>query len=230
MENGFTEDEAAAMSWICRQKAAGKFWGASTGLFLAITWGHLHERLIQYVPFSFNRRLTQLGIIMVSMISHRAASCSSTTCSLAAEEAPMNSSPTNCIWITTCSWPTSTPSCTFDLTKRKLRYLHPQVHRWGNRLLQFQEKPHPHQPSQPRTEKVDLQPQSLHSRRVPSQNQGCLRSPMEYLQHHSIQLQIRQTYHLRSSKHRQTHRSNWRCFRHYPILRKRMVSHSLINK
>jgi hypothetical protein len=65
MQEGFTESEAAAMSWVCRQKAAGKFYGATTGLFLALTWGHLHERLLQYTPFTFNRKLSQLGIIMV---------------------------------------------------------------------------------------------------------------------------------------------------------------------
>jgi len=65
MQEGFTEDEAAAMSWICRQKAAGKFWGASTGLFLALSWGHMHERIVRFLPFTFHRGLTQLGIIMV---------------------------------------------------------------------------------------------------------------------------------------------------------------------
>jgi hypothetical protein len=66
MENGFTEKEAAAMSWICKQKAAGKFWGAGSGLFLALTWGHFHHRLVNYLPFTFNKGFSQLGIIMVS--------------------------------------------------------------------------------------------------------------------------------------------------------------------
>lgn len=65
MQNGFTEEEAEAMSWICRQKAAGKFWGATSGLFLAATWGHYHERVLRYLPFTFDRRLTQLAIVMV---------------------------------------------------------------------------------------------------------------------------------------------------------------------
>jgi hypothetical protein len=68
MQEGFTESEAAAMSWICKQKAAGKFYGATSGLFLALTWGHLHDRILQYIPVAFNRKLTQLGIIMVSII------------------------------------------------------------------------------------------------------------------------------------------------------------------
>lgn len=55
------------MAWICKQKAQGKFWGASTGLFLALTWGHYHHNIIKYLKFSFNPRLTQLGIIMVRL-------------------------------------------------------------------------------------------------------------------------------------------------------------------
>jgi hypothetical protein len=65
MENGFTEKEASAMSWICKQKAAGKFWGAGTGLFMAVSWGHWHNYLMQYTPFRWNKQLTQLAIIMV---------------------------------------------------------------------------------------------------------------------------------------------------------------------
>lgn len=64
-QNGFTNDESSAMAWICKQKAQGKFWGASTGLFLAFTWGHYHDQVIQYFRVNFNRKFTQLGIIMV---------------------------------------------------------------------------------------------------------------------------------------------------------------------
>lgn len=67
MQNGFTEDEAKAMAWICKQKAEGKFWGATSGLFLALTWGHYHHRILHYFRLSFSPRLTQLGIIMVSL-------------------------------------------------------------------------------------------------------------------------------------------------------------------
>lgn len=42
MENGFSEGEAEAMSWIAKQKAKGKLYGATTGLFLAVSWGHWH--------------------------------------------------------------------------------------------------------------------------------------------------------------------------------------------
>lgn len=55
------------MAWICQQKAEGKFWGASTGLFIALTWGHFHDRVLQYFRLSFDRRFTQLGIIMVNI-------------------------------------------------------------------------------------------------------------------------------------------------------------------
>lgn len=53
------------MAWICAQKAAGKFYGATTGLFLAYTWGHYHDRMFHYLKWRGNRMLFQLGIIMV---------------------------------------------------------------------------------------------------------------------------------------------------------------------
>lgn len=56
------------MAWICKQKAQGKFWGATTGLFIALTWGHYHHRFLHYFRLSFNPRLTQLGIIMVLLV------------------------------------------------------------------------------------------------------------------------------------------------------------------
>lgn len=65
MECGFSDSEAEAMAWIAQQKAKGKFVGATSGLFMAITWGHWHDRITQMLKFSFNRRITQLGIIMV---------------------------------------------------------------------------------------------------------------------------------------------------------------------
>ena len=57
------------MSWIAQQKAKGKFVGASTGLFLALSWGHWHDRILGYFRLRFNQRFTQLGIIMVILIS-----------------------------------------------------------------------------------------------------------------------------------------------------------------
>eukprot|EP00178_Gracilaria_changii_P022757 TRINITY_DN67866_c0_g1_i1.p1 TRINITY_DN67866_c0_g1~~TRINITY_DN67866_c0_g1_i1.p1 ORF type:complete len:140 (-),score=3.04 TRINITY_DN67866_c0_g1_i1:108-527(-) len=56
------------MSWIAQQKARGKFWGASTGLFLAISWGHWHDRILGYFRINYSKRLTQLGIIMGSIL------------------------------------------------------------------------------------------------------------------------------------------------------------------
>lgn len=65
MEYGFSESEAEAMAWIAQQKAKGKFVGATSGLFMALTWGHWHDNITRALKISFNRRITQLGIIMV---------------------------------------------------------------------------------------------------------------------------------------------------------------------
>lgn len=65
MEVGFSEEEAEAMSWIAQQKAQGKFVGAASGLFLAVSWGHWHTRILSHFNFHFSQRFTQLGIIMV---------------------------------------------------------------------------------------------------------------------------------------------------------------------
>jgi len=53
------------MSWIAEQKPKGKFFGLVTGLFLAASWGHWHDRIVSYLKFSFNRRYTQFYIIAV---------------------------------------------------------------------------------------------------------------------------------------------------------------------
>ena len=68
MECGFSEGEAEAMAWVCQQKAKGKFVGAASGLFLAFSWGHWHDRIMPYLGLRFNRRFTQLGIIMASIL------------------------------------------------------------------------------------------------------------------------------------------------------------------
>lgn len=65
MENGFSEGEAEAMTWIAQQKAKGKFMGATAGLFMGVAWGHWHDQLLSRFRLNFNKRLTQLGIIMV---------------------------------------------------------------------------------------------------------------------------------------------------------------------
>ena len=56
------------MSWIAQQKAKGKFIGASSGLFLALTWGHWHDRILGYFRVRFSPRLSQLAIIIVKLI------------------------------------------------------------------------------------------------------------------------------------------------------------------
>lgn len=90
MQNGFTEDEAAAMAWICAQKAAGKFVGATSGLFLALTWGHYHDRIFHYFKFRGNKILFQLGIVMVLIKIFRPALSLLITSSLDVEEVLMN--------------------------------------------------------------------------------------------------------------------------------------------
>lgn len=94
MECGFTEREAEAMAWICQQKAKGKFVGATTGLFLALTWGHWHDNIIKHLKINFSRRITQLGIVMVILVPLRAPSCCLTTCTRATGRAPTNCSQT----------------------------------------------------------------------------------------------------------------------------------------
>ena len=61
MEVGFTEEEARAMTWIAEQKAKGKFVGATSGLFLALTWGHWHHRILAYFNLHFSMRIKLLG-------------------------------------------------------------------------------------------------------------------------------------------------------------------------
>ena len=56
------------MSWIAQQKAKGKFIGASSGLFLALTWAHWHDRILGYFRVRFSPRLSQLAIIIVKLI------------------------------------------------------------------------------------------------------------------------------------------------------------------
>lgn len=56
------------MSWIAEQKPKGKFFGLLTGIFLAASWGHWHDRIVSYLKFSFNRRYTQFYIIAVFLL------------------------------------------------------------------------------------------------------------------------------------------------------------------
>ena len=55
------------MSWIAQRKSKGKFYGAATGLFLAATWGHWHDRILRAFRFHFPRGITQFGIVIVKI-------------------------------------------------------------------------------------------------------------------------------------------------------------------
>ena len=54
------------MSWIAEQKPKGKFMGLVGGSFLAVSWGHWHDRILSYFRYSFSRRYTQFYIVAVS--------------------------------------------------------------------------------------------------------------------------------------------------------------------
>lgn len=65
VEAGFSEREAEAMSWIAEQKPRGKFYGLLSGSFLALTWGHWHDRIMQHFGIKCKRYYTQLALIGV---------------------------------------------------------------------------------------------------------------------------------------------------------------------
>jgi hypothetical protein len=53
------------MSWIAEQKPKGKFIGLATGVFLAFSWGHWHDRCMSYFRFNWNKRFSQFFLIAV---------------------------------------------------------------------------------------------------------------------------------------------------------------------
>lgn len=53
------------MSFIAEQKPKGKFVGLVSGVFLAVSWGHWHDRIMSYFRFNFNKRYTQFYIVAV---------------------------------------------------------------------------------------------------------------------------------------------------------------------
>jgi hypothetical protein len=58
------------MSWIAEQKPKGKFIGLVVGSFLALSWGHWHDRAMSYFKFSWSKRYTQFYFIAVIIIYH----------------------------------------------------------------------------------------------------------------------------------------------------------------
>jgi len=53
------------MSFIAEQKPKGKFVGLVSGAFLAVSWGHWHDRIMSYFRFNWNKRYTQFYIVAV---------------------------------------------------------------------------------------------------------------------------------------------------------------------
>lgn len=71
VEVGFSEREAKAMAWIADQKPLGKFAGFISGSFVALTWGHWHNRLLAHIGLKCNKIYTQLFILGVPIPSSR---------------------------------------------------------------------------------------------------------------------------------------------------------------
>lgn len=67
VEVGFTDKEAESLAWIAQQKPRGKFFGALTGTFLALSWGHWHDRVFGYFGIKCKRIYTQLAIVGVTV-------------------------------------------------------------------------------------------------------------------------------------------------------------------
>lgn len=53
------------MSWIAEQKPKGKFIGLVAGSFLALSWGHWHDRIMSYFKLSWSKRYTQFYFVAV---------------------------------------------------------------------------------------------------------------------------------------------------------------------
>jgi hypothetical protein len=58
VEVGFSEREAQAMAWIAEQKPKGKFYGFLVGSFVALSWGHWHDRITVHFGVRFSRLVT----------------------------------------------------------------------------------------------------------------------------------------------------------------------------
>lgn len=65
VEAGFSQREAEAMTWIANQKPMGKFYGFLSGSFMAVAWGHWHNRIFAHFGIKCNRIYTQLFILGV---------------------------------------------------------------------------------------------------------------------------------------------------------------------
>jgi hypothetical protein len=90
VEMGFSDREAQAMAWISEQKPKGKFYGVLSGSFMALTWGHFHERIFSHLGIKCNRIYTQLAILGVFIILQRHSSLQAITYSVNHVMEPMS--------------------------------------------------------------------------------------------------------------------------------------------
>lgn len=67
VESGFSDREAQAMAWIADQKPKGKFYGTLSGSFMALCWGHWHDRIFAHFGVKCNRVYTQVAILGVPL-------------------------------------------------------------------------------------------------------------------------------------------------------------------
>ena len=67
VEAGFSNNEASAMAWIADQKPMGKFFGALTGGFIALAWGHWHDRIMKHFGLKCSKVYSQLFVLGVAL-------------------------------------------------------------------------------------------------------------------------------------------------------------------
>ncbi len=74
VEAGFSEKEAEAIAWIADQKPKGKFYGFVAGSFMALSWGHWHNRIFGHFGIKISKIYTQLAILGVLRILYSLSS------------------------------------------------------------------------------------------------------------------------------------------------------------
>ena len=78
IENGFSEEEARALTWIGEQKPKGKFYGLISGAFVVATWRQWHQRI--FGQFGIRGGLIWSQIFIVGVVGRLGSrSCGSGT-------------------------------------------------------------------------------------------------------------------------------------------------------
>ena len=113
VEGGFSDREASAMAWIADQKPLGKYVGTVTGSFVALTWGHFHQRVMSHFSIRCSKLYSQLFILGVCLLIFRVSSRLEITWLALKDLEPTSISPTDCILTTTFLWGTSDPLSIF---------------------------------------------------------------------------------------------------------------------